>query len=323
MGDKSVTVDILMPAYNLERYIAQAIESVLMQKTTYSYRLLIGEDGSQDCTREIVQDYMRRFPDKISGILYEQNVGMRENYRTLLTSAIAKYVFILDGDDYWTDENLIQNHVDYLEEHKEDIAILCNSRSVNEFGEPDESLNVFPLFPEGYYTRKQACEFIIPGQMGGLCYRNLKYLMNDRQWAEFGICSFETDVKLFVTLGILGKVYCNPKIVMDHRRVINKGSSWSALTAGKDMSLYEYEGIRTGAVYLKNAFGCVCDVKLKLKGIRQRVLFNYIYAPSLMHKEVYQSFCRKGYLNRVDLERYHMRCKLGEWKRKMQKWDKK
>ena len=73
--NKHHDVDILMLAYNHENYIAQAIESVLMQETEYSYRIIIGEDCSTDLTRDIVMKYYKKYPQKITLVLWNQNVG--------------------------------------------------------------------------------------------------------------------------------------------------------------------------------------------------------------------------------------------------------
>ena len=63
--NKNPIVTILMPAYNHERYISQAIESVLAQKTNYPYELLIHDDCSTDSSLTIAQNYATKFPDKI------------------------------------------------------------------------------------------------------------------------------------------------------------------------------------------------------------------------------------------------------------------
>ena len=54
-----------MLAYNHELYIAQAIDSVLMQETDFEYEIVIGEDCSTDRTREILIEYQKKHPDKI------------------------------------------------------------------------------------------------------------------------------------------------------------------------------------------------------------------------------------------------------------------
>ncbi|PCH95128.1 MAG: hypothetical protein COB85_04805, partial [Bacteroidetes bacterium] len=99
-------IDIVIATYNHQNYIAEAIESVLMQKTDFSFRIIIGEDCSTDNTREIVRGYAEKFPEQIDLYLNESNMGMSgpASHATILYNTCdAKYLAILNGDDYWTD----------------------------------------------------------------------------------------------------------------------------------------------------------------------------------------------------------------------------
>lgn len=121
-------VAIAMLAYNHEKFIVQAIESVLMQKTSFKYKIIIAEDCSTDKTRDIIIDYQKKYPDKIKLILQNQNVGASKNNIDLLNNLEGKYIAALEGDDYWTDPLKLQKQVDFLEEN-EDFSMACNSSS--------------------------------------------------------------------------------------------------------------------------------------------------------------------------------------------------
>ncbi|MDX1699727.1 MAG: glycosyltransferase [Melioribacteraceae bacterium] len=108
-------VSINCITYNHEEYIVDAIESFLMQVTNFNFEILIGEDCSTDNTRVIVQDYARRYPEKIRIITSEKNVGGRKNSVRLQENSRGKYIAICEGDDYWTDPNKLQKQVDYME----------------------------------------------------------------------------------------------------------------------------------------------------------------------------------------------------------------
>ncbi|MCA1632222.1 MAG: glycosyltransferase [Acidobacteria bacterium] len=113
-------VDIVMPTYNHQKFIAQAIESVLAQETDFAYRLLIGDDCSTDGAREIISSYAERYPDRIEAFLFSPRVGAFDRDRVgvrLLRQSEAKYIALLEGDDYWTDPRKLQKQVDYLESH--------------------------------------------------------------------------------------------------------------------------------------------------------------------------------------------------------------
>jgi len=110
-------VSVHMVTYNHEKFIAQAIEGVLMQETDFPYELVIGEDCSTDGTREIVIDYAQRCPNKIRALLREKNLGMRENGRRTREACRGEYIALCEGDDYWTDPHKLQKQVDFLDTH--------------------------------------------------------------------------------------------------------------------------------------------------------------------------------------------------------------
>ena len=112
-------VSVLMVTYNHERYIAEAIESVLMQVTNFDYEIVIGEDCSTDRTREIVLEYQKRFPDKIRLLLQEVNTGGARNFSQTLESCVGEYIALLDGDDYWTSTGKLQEQAEFLDAHPE------------------------------------------------------------------------------------------------------------------------------------------------------------------------------------------------------------
>lgn len=101
--------------YNHEEFIAQAIDSVLMQKVNFEYELVIGEDCSQDNTRQILLKYQSAYPDRFRLLLHEKNIGARNNQIICMKACTGKYIAMLEGDDYWTDPYKLQNQVDFLE----------------------------------------------------------------------------------------------------------------------------------------------------------------------------------------------------------------
>jgi glycosyltransferase involved in cell wall biosynthesis len=108
-------VSVCMITYNQERYIAKAIESVLMQKTNFDYELVIGEDYSLDKTREICIAYKNKYPNKIKLILAEKNSGTIHNLIQTMKQCSGEYIAMLEGDDYWNDHLKLQKQVDFLD----------------------------------------------------------------------------------------------------------------------------------------------------------------------------------------------------------------
>jgi glycosyltransferase involved in cell wall biosynthesis len=108
-------VSVAMITYNHEQFIAQAIESVLMQETAFVVELVIGDDCSTDGTRRIVQAYAGKYPNVIRTLLPEKNLGMSRNYGAVWQACRGKYVAWLDGDDYWQTPQKLQKQVTLME----------------------------------------------------------------------------------------------------------------------------------------------------------------------------------------------------------------
>ena len=106
-----------MITYNHERFIAQAIEGVVMQKTQFSYELVIGEDCSTDNTRVIAESYVRKYPDIIRLLPAEKNLGIWANGLRTLKECKGKYLAFCEGDDYWTSPEKLAKQVEMLEKH--------------------------------------------------------------------------------------------------------------------------------------------------------------------------------------------------------------
>lgn len=121
-GNNDLFVAIWMVTYNHESYIAQAVESVMMQQTNFDYKLYIGEDCSADGTIEICKKLKEKYPKKIDLFLNAKNLGASQNAQQIYkacTESGAKYIAMLEGDDYWTDPLKLQKQVDFLEANPE------------------------------------------------------------------------------------------------------------------------------------------------------------------------------------------------------------
>lgn len=123
---KQICVSVFMLTYNQEEFITQAIEGVLMQDTSFTYELVIGEDFSTDNTRNICLKYAEKYPDKIKLLLNERNMGLGANYVRTYSECTGKYVAICDGDDYWIDPLKLQKQVDFLNENPNYKIIYTN-----------------------------------------------------------------------------------------------------------------------------------------------------------------------------------------------------
>lgn len=123
-------ISIAILAYNHELYIAEAIEGILMQQTSYPYKIVIAEDCSTDSTREIILKYQQKYPEKFKLILQKKNVGFMQNNIDILSNMEGKYIATCEGDDYWIDPLKLQKQVDFLE-NNEQYGLICTNYTSN------------------------------------------------------------------------------------------------------------------------------------------------------------------------------------------------
>jgi glycosyltransferase involved in cell wall biosynthesis len=123
MQDIQVDVSVYIITYYHEKYIKKAIESVLRQKTHYSYEIVVSDDGSTDKTMEILHEYEKKYPGKIRVFHNETNVGIPKNIYAARCHCKGKYIVALSGDDYWIDDQKIEKQASFLDQHEEYVAV--------------------------------------------------------------------------------------------------------------------------------------------------------------------------------------------------------
>lgn len=132
--EQTPLVTVLVTTYNQEKYIAQALDSVLAQKTDFPFEIYVSEDCGTDGTRTILQDYARRYPDSIRLNLRDKNVGISRNWYEGLCAARGEYVCTLEGDDWWLDDCKLQKQMDFLREHPDYAAVSHTIRQTDDAG---------------------------------------------------------------------------------------------------------------------------------------------------------------------------------------------
>lgn len=129
----NILVSIACITYNHEKYISDAIEGFLMQKTNFNFEILINDDASIDKTAEIIRKYEKQYPDIIKPIYQSENQfskGVNIDYEFIQKRAKGKYIAECEGDDYWTDPYKLQKQVDYMESHSNCSICFHTAKSV-------------------------------------------------------------------------------------------------------------------------------------------------------------------------------------------------
>ena len=134
-------ITIVITTYNQEKYIGQAIDGIIMQKTKFPFKILVSDDCSKDGTREILKRYKKKYPEKIEVIYNEKNSGAMDNFfNTLSKVKDSEYVALCDGDDFWTDENKLQEQIEFLDLNKDFNICFHKSRMFYENNEKEEKI---------------------------------------------------------------------------------------------------------------------------------------------------------------------------------------
>jgi glycosyltransferase involved in cell wall biosynthesis len=156
----SPKVSIVIITYNHERFIAQALDSVLMQRVDFAFEIVVGEDCSTDATRKIVCEYQRRFPDLIRLQLLERNEGAMSNALQAMAVCEGEYMAFLEGDDYWTSTQKLQIQVDFLDAHHDFCGCFHNVAVVQD-GQTEHLYHRNPL-KEVFTLRDIVSDNMIP-----------------------------------------------------------------------------------------------------------------------------------------------------------------
>jgi len=113
--DGKVVVSVCVFTYNYEKYLKQALDSIILQKTNFRVEIIIGDDCSTDSTREIAKKYFAEYPERIVLSFNERNIGGTKNWISTIGKSTGRYIALLDGDDYFSDAHKLQKQVDLME----------------------------------------------------------------------------------------------------------------------------------------------------------------------------------------------------------------
>ena len=274
-------VDVNLITYNHEKFIARAIDSVLQQETTFNYRVIIGDDCSTDNTYEIVRNYARLYPERIEVFQPSEHRGIANKDRVgieVLRLNAAKYVALLDGDDYWTNSKKLQAQVDFLESHPGCSVCFHNAEMFYDDGS-QPSTNLRPPDQKEISTIEDVLRGLVPLPCT-VMFRNS--LLGELPEAFYRITN--ADWMMFVILAEHGHIGYINEVMAAYR--MHPGGIWSRLSAHQRLATH----IKTYKTFDKH--------------------LNFKYH-QLISEKIAQG---KGHHGRSCLPQYHQVVKRGELK---------
>lgn len=109
-------VSVVVLTYNQEQMIGRTLDSILSQKSDYSFEIIVGEDASpSDNTRAVCEAYAAKYPQLIRLLPKAPNKGLMRNYADCLAECSGKYIACCAGDDWWHNPDKLQMQVEFLE----------------------------------------------------------------------------------------------------------------------------------------------------------------------------------------------------------------
>lgn len=216
---KNILVSVICITYNHENFIAQTLNSILMQETDFEFEVLVGNDASKDRTGDIIKTFEEK-NDNIIFIDRKSNVGANKNFIELAKLVKGKYVAICEGDDYWTDVKKLQSQVDFMENNPEYTICFHPVKIVYE--ENKEKTSVFPSEIPDFmnFETLSSTNFI---QTNSVLY---KWRFNSGNYLEFDTRAAPTDWYIHLLHAEVGRIGYLDKIMGVYRK--HRGGMWAS-----------------------------------------------------------------------------------------------
>ena len=129
-----VKISFCVTYYNQAEYVKQSLDSIFSINLPYKYEILVGDDGSDDKTVEIVNFYLKHYPDVVSLFVmprdntkkYNSISRASANRLNLVLHATGKYIVFLDGDDKYCNKDFIIEALSVLDNNDKAVAYAFN-----------------------------------------------------------------------------------------------------------------------------------------------------------------------------------------------------
>ena len=202
-------VTIVMPAYNVEEYIAKSIDSILLQEFK-NWELIIVNDGSTDNTGEIIQKYADLY-SRIK-VITQLNQGVSVARNVGLNCAKGVFVSFLDADDFLTPD-YIEKMIKPLRDNIADITF-CKYREVDGLKVVNETSSNICGMPNGSFI--QHVEQRVSGAKHNMAFMYRLSLLNDFNIRFFPRCRFGEDAEFVLKATSLGEVQYVPEYLYQY-----------------------------------------------------------------------------------------------------------
>lgn len=148
-------VSIIVPVYNVEKYLSKCLDSLVNQSLD-DIEIIIVNDGSQDASQHIIDEFQKKYPQKIKSFIKE-NGGLSDARNFGLEHVTGDFIGFVDSDDYVTSD-MFEEMLTLAQKHKAEMVI-CNLQKVDENGNITQKIPQIPNMPEKIVLEKNLTVF--------------------------------------------------------------------------------------------------------------------------------------------------------------------
>lgn len=237
-------VSIIVPVYNVEKYLKKAIESALNQSYK-NLQIILVNDGSTDKSGEICDKYKEK--DTRVEVIHKENGGLSDARNAGLDIATGEYIMFLDSDDFFT-PNSVEIMYKEIEEKKADF-IIGNYINTDPNGKKWEN----SIFDENIYDNFK---------LSITDYEKSFFIMNSGVWNKIFRKEFIDRLNLRFIKGLPAEdaiftTYCfvnTDKVYYQKEVIYNYRQNYSARTISTNCTKQYFEGINKAYKYIYNNF---------------------------------------------------------------------
>lgn len=216
-------VSVKCTTYNHNQYIANALDSFLMQKTTFPFEIIVHDDASTDNTAKIIHEYEKKYPLIIKPIYEKENQYSKHDgslNRIINKKIKGKYIAFCEGDDYWIDNQKIQKQYDFMENHKECVLCVHNTKIID--ANSNKTLRLFNDFDKSKYLKPEDVFF-------GWKVHTSSYFIDKKFYFNFPVLKNQSkywfgDYMILCWSLYFGQIYCMFDVMSVYNKNIKTGS---------------------------------------------------------------------------------------------------
>lgn len=151
-------VSVIVPVYNIVKYLPKCLESIINQTFT-DLEIILIDDGSTDGSSEICEIYRQRDPRVI--VVHKENGGLVNARKAGMRVSSGKYIVYVDGDD-WVEQDMCRQMYNQIIEQQVDVAVCGHYEDTGSVSKKN-----FHGIPEGKYDRRELVRSVYPRMIEG------------------------------------------------------------------------------------------------------------------------------------------------------------